>query len=164
MKWLKIIDSWIARIETGLLVFISIIMVLGAFLQVILRNFFDTGIDGAEILLRHLVLWIGFIGASLATREEKHINVDLFSRIVSPSHKRIAKIITDLIAVGVTLLLTYASWEFVMSEKEFGTTLFSNVKAWPFEIIIPIGFLMISLRFFFNLCLYLFQKNSLDAK
>ncbi|GAB4174980.1 MAG: hypothetical protein Kow00108_10050 [Calditrichia bacterium] len=159
MQLIKSVNSWIAKFETLLLVVITLILVIGAFTQVILRNIFNTGIEGAEIVLRHLVLWIGFIGASLATRDEQHINVDLFSRIVGKKHKRIARIITDLVAVAVAFLLAYAGSQFVLSEYEFGTTLFGNIKAWYFQIIIPIGFMMIGLRFFLNLLYYVFNNS-----
>jgi TRAP-type C4-dicarboxylate transport system permease small subunit len=79
------INSWIEKGETALIVFIVIFMVFLAFLQVVLRNVFSQGLLWGDILLRQLVLWIGFIGASLATREEKHINIDLFCKIDHPS-------------------------------------------------------------------------------
>jgi TRAP-type C4-dicarboxylate transport system permease small subunit len=159
MKWIQDLSRWIEKVENFFLISITLILVFGAFLQVILRNFFNTGIEGAEIMLRHLVLWIGFIGASLATKEEKHINIDLFSRIVSPVHKKIARIITDMVAIFITLVLAKAGWEFVMSEKEFGTVLFRDVPSWPFQIIIPIGFFLISLRFFLNLLTYVVDQK-----
>ena len=80
MKILEKINAWIEQTETALLVLVLGFMVVFAFLQVVLRNIFDEGILWGDILLRHLVLWVGFIGASLATREQKHINIDLFSR------------------------------------------------------------------------------------
>jgi len=81
-KILQTVDSGLAYVETGLIILILGSMVLLSFLQVLMRNFFDTGILWGDIFLRHLVLWVGFIGASLATREEKHINIDLLTRLI----------------------------------------------------------------------------------
>ena len=82
MKILTAINSWIAKIEGVLIVIVVSIMVLLAFFQVAMRNLFDQGLLWGDIFLRHLVLWVGFLGASLATREEKHINIDVFSRFI----------------------------------------------------------------------------------
>lgn len=144
------IDDSVARFETWLLVLIVIIMVLTSFSQVILRNFFNTAIEGADIILRHLVLWVGFIGASLATRSNKHISIDIFSRISSHRIKKAAKIIVSLFAMIISFILVRAGYQFVASEFQFETLLFGSIKAWYFEIIIPIGFALIGIRLLLN--------------
>ena len=74
------LDSYLARIEEFLLILILSSMVIFSFLQVVFRNIFSEGIPWADIFLRHLVLWIAFIGAALTTRYEKHISIDILSR------------------------------------------------------------------------------------
>jgi C4-dicarboxylate transporter DctQ subunit len=148
MKWLETINRSIEKVETILLVIILSTMVLLAFLQVVLRNLFDQGILWADIFLRHLVLWVGFIGASLATREEKHINIDLFTRFLSTKGKNIIQVVTNLFAFIICILMAEAGWTFVQDEKAMGTILFNNVSAWYFQLIIPIGFFLMAFRFF----------------
>jgi len=147
MVILKKINDFIAAIEEWFLVIIILSMVLLAFLQVVLRNLSGQGILWGDPLLRHLVLWVGFIGASLATRSEKHINMDVFGRLLAPRAKLIVQIVINLFAVAVTWVLTNASWNFVLEEKEFGDTLFAKIPVWYFQIIIPLGFLLMMLRF-----------------
>ena len=62
MKWLRSFDSLLARAETVVLVAFLGSMVVLAFLQVVLRNVFGTGLIWADTLVRHLVLWAGFFG------------------------------------------------------------------------------------------------------
>jgi C4-dicarboxylate transporter DctQ subunit len=150
MKWLETINRSIEKVETILLVIILSTMVLLAFLQVVLRNLFDQGILWADIFLRHLVLWVGFIGASLATREEKHINIDLFTRFLSAKGKNIIQVGTNLFAFIICILMAEAGWTFVQDEKAMGTLLFNNVSAWYFQLIIPVGFFLMAFRFFIN--------------
>jgi len=147
MKFLEIINKNIEKIESALLVLIVSVMVLLAFTQVVLRNLFDQGILWGDIFLRHLVLWVGFIGASLATRQEKHITIDLFGRMVTGRWKSLVQVLTDLFSAGVCLLLARAGWNFVMEERVAGTIIFNNIPAWYFQIIIPVGFLMMTFRF-----------------
>ena len=150
MKLLETINRSIEKLETILLVIILSTMVLLAFLQVVLRNLFDQGILWADIFLRHLVLWVGFIGASLATREEKHINIDLFTRFLSAKGKNVARVITNLFTFIICILMAKAGWTFVQDEKLMGTILFNNVSAWYFQLIIPVGFFLMAFRFLIN--------------
>jgi C4-dicarboxylate transporter, DctQ subunit len=141
------IDNSLYHIENVLIFVIMGIMVLLSFLQVLLRNFFDTGLLWADIFLRHLVLWVGFIGASLATRTEKHINIDLLSRIVSRRYLIPVKIVTQLFTITICVILARASYIFLMSEKEAGTIVFQSIPSWYLQSILPVGFLLIGFRF-----------------
>jgi TRAP-type C4-dicarboxylate transport system permease small subunit len=147
MKFLEKLNTLVANIETILLVFIVLAMVLLSFLQVILRNVFEQGILWGDIFLRHLVLWVGFIGASLATKENKHINIDVLGRILRGRKRLIAQGITQFFSAFIVLILIKAAWTFVQQERMFETTLFNDIPAWYFQIIIPIGFTFICLRF-----------------
>lgn len=141
------INAFVAKIESWILVFIVLLMVTMSFAQVVLRNVFDQGVLWGDTFLRHLVLWVGFIGASIASREEKHINIDVLTRFLKGRGKLIANGIVYLFALYITWLLADAAWEFVMEEKEYETMLFGDVAAWPFQIIIPIGFWFMAVRF-----------------
>jgi len=147
MKIIEKLNSWIERAETIVLVTVLGLMVVFAFLQVVLRNIFHEGILWGDILLRHLVLWVGFIGASLATREKKHINIDLFSRIMSDRGKNIVHLLTNLFSVFICYLLADAGWTFVQDEKMMGAEIFAEIPAWYFQIIIPVGFFLMAFRF-----------------
>ena len=105
MRIIRKIDDAVARCEAGFLVLIVVFMVLASFGQVFLRNFFNYAIEGADIILRHLVLWVGFIGASLAVRTDKHINIDVFSRISSPQVKKATRIIIFLFTMIICFIL-----------------------------------------------------------
>jgi TRAP-type C4-dicarboxylate transport system permease small subunit len=80
-RW-KRMDEIIDRVEQTLLITLLSCMILTAFLQIILRNALATGLAWGDSLVRNMVLWIGFIGATLATREGKHISLDVLSRWV----------------------------------------------------------------------------------
>jgi TRAP-type C4-dicarboxylate transport system permease small subunit len=143
---IKKIDSWLFHIENSIILFSLGSMVVLSFLQVVLRNLFDTGILWADIFLRHLVLWVGFAGASLATREEKHINVDILTKLVPPRITPYIKIIVNLFAMVICAILAKASYVFTF-EINAGTTLFLDIPAWYIQIILPIGFALIGFRF-----------------
>lgn len=151
MTFLLRISKYISYAEKFILILILSLMVLLSFLQVILRNFFDTGILWLDPFLRHLVLWIAFLGASLATQNDKHINIDILSRFLSQKNKHISKIINHIFAAFVALLLFYASIKFITDELDAQTTIFTisslEIKSYQMQIIIPVGFALMFFRF-----------------
>ncbi len=147
MKLIRIISDWLAKIESAFLILLLSAMILIAFLQVILRNFFESSILWGDTLLRHLVLWVGFIGASLATRDDRHIKIDVLSRFLPERLKNVVQIITHLFASIICYFLFRASLTFIEFEKESGSTLFANIPTWIFQSILVIGFGLIGFRF-----------------
>lgn len=147
MQIIKKLNGYLARLEGYILTLVVLTMVLLSFLQLILRGVFDIGILWGDIFLRHLVLWIGFIGASIAAKEEKHINIDVLSRFLGPKAEKIVHTITYLFAAAISWILADAAYMFVKDEMEFETIIFKDVPAWYFQVIIPIGFVLIALRF-----------------
>ncbi len=74
------LEEKISRLEQVFVTILLTMMILTAFFQIVLRNFFDTGISWGDSLVRYLVVWVGFIGAAIATKEGKHISIDVVSR------------------------------------------------------------------------------------
>ena len=140
----------LGRVEKFLVVVLLSVMILLAFLQIVLRNAFSTGISWGDPLVRYLVLWVGFIGASLATKEEKHITMEVFSRWFSGKNALYPKIFSQLISVFVCSLLTFAGWTFVQNEARMGEAAFFNIPIWIPEVIIPVTFALMTLRFLIN--------------
>ena len=140
-------DEALARVEQTLLVTFLSFMILTAFLQIVLRNFFSTGMDWADSLIRNLVLWTGFIGATLATKEGKHINIDIVSRWLPSLGKNIVTLIIHLFSFGIGCLLTYAALKFIKNEVQMERMTFLSIPAWIPEMILPMTFGLMTFRF-----------------
>lgn len=152
MKLLNKINNVLTFVEKFCIITILSLMVLLAFLQVVLRNVFSSGIIWGDTFLRHLVLWIGFLGATLAAERGKHISIDLVGRFVKGKMAIVIQLITNSFATIISYLLARAGWIFLQSEIDSGDILFSigekSIFTWWFEIIIPLGFGLISFHFF----------------
>lgn len=148
MKYLHTINTILEKIETILVIIILTSMIIIAFTQILLRNFFSTSLSWGDVLLRHLVLWIGFLSASLATREGKHISIDVFSKILKPKAKNITQIFVNLFAALISFFLMNAAIDFIKMEYEGGGTLFYEFPVWIAQLIIAIGFGTMMFRFF----------------
>lgn len=138
----------IARTEDAIVSIMLCTMVLLVLAQIVLRNFLATGITGGAEIVRHLVLWVAFIGAGIAAREAKHIKIDVAYRILPTSLKRLTEVLTGLFTVVVCGILLYASIGFVAVDLSSGTTIaFFDMPVWTLEVIIPLGYLAVMLRY-----------------
>ncbi|UCE03119.1 MAG: TRAP transporter small permease [Candidatus Latescibacterota bacterium] len=134
-------------LEGALLALLLGAMIGLSFLQIVLRNLANSGLIWIDPLLRHLVLWIGFLGAMLSTRVGRHINVDALSRFMPRSLLRVVRVTTNLLAAFVCLLLSNASLKLVRDEAAFGSTGFLGIPVWVLQIVMPIATLVMSSRF-----------------
>ena len=100
--------------------------------------------------LRLLVLWLGLLGAMVATRENHHIRIDLIPQYLPPRLKRPVARVTDLFSAVVCLLLAWHGGRFVLFEAEDGMLFIVLFPIWLAELIIPLAFGIIGLRFLLN--------------
>lgn len=135
------------RLEDALVVIILSGMIILAAFQITLRNVFDGGFVWADPLLRLMVLWVGLLGAMLASRTEKHIVIDLISRLLSDRANAWVRLVTSLFTGVVSGVVAYYSIRLVVDDFHSHVTVFSGVPAWPGEVIIPLAFAVICLRY-----------------
>ncbi|MES2581810.1 MAG: TRAP transporter small permease [Pseudomonadota bacterium] len=81
-----------------------LVLCLGAmsimvFANVVLRHFFDSGLNMSEELSRFLFMWLTFLGAIVAMRENGHLGMDMLVRKLSGHALRAVVVL----AQGMTL-------------------------------------------------------------
>jgi TRAP-type C4-dicarboxylate transport system permease small subunit len=149
------IDQCLGKVEQWVLVSLLFLMVFLAFLQVILRQFFSIGLLWADVFLRHCVLWVGFLGAAIATQEHKHFAIDFLKKLLSPAKKKWAELITNVFALACLFLLGGAAISFFKDEYTYPSTLFTigtlEVPSFWMTAIIPIGFILLFIHFLLKL-------------
>jgi len=144
----------INKIEDSLVVLFLVSILSIAVVQIILRNFFDGGLIWGDSLISILVLWLGLSSAIVASRENKNINIDVFSAHVAEKYQPIIKKSGFLFAAIICLIISYYSFVFIHSEYLFNEIAFSNVPVWLTESIIPLAFFIMAIRYFLHLIIY----------
>lgn len=147
MNSLRKLDQLLRYFEDGLLTVLLVGMIVLAVLQIGLRNFADTGFLWADPLLRILVLWLGLVGAVAATRDDKHINIDILSKYVALRWQAATKVVTQIFSAFICALVSWFSYNFVVGEAEFELIGAANVPVWIYQSIIPAAFALIAFRF-----------------
>ena len=121
------------------------LIVLGC-AQILLRNAFHSGWLWADPLMRHLVLWLGALGAALASARMRHISVDALSRLLPPQLLPLRR----LIVYGVTAVVAYAllvsTVRLVANERGYGEIAFLGIRTWVLQLVLPVAFGLITYR------------------
>lgn len=136
-----------AHVEHVTLTLLLVAMVLVSLAQIVLRNGFDTGWVWVDPLLRHAVLWIGFMGAALATASDRHINIDVLTRFLPGVSLRVIHALLRMAAALVAFLLANATYLLLRDEFEFESQAFLDIPTWVVMGIMPVALLVIGYRF-----------------
>ena len=114
-------------------------------LQILARDLFNTGFPSIDILIRHLVLIIVFMGATMAVDEYKHIKLDAANVFIKKAVKwYIFRIVLSLSAI-ISAVFCFYSGMFWLDEWNYSPI---NEKwAVPLLSVMPIGFGLLTIHF-----------------
>jgi TRAP-type C4-dicarboxylate transport system permease small subunit len=158
------VDKVFAISIEAMLVVLLLTMVVLISAQVVLRNFFNSGIAWSDVAARNMVLWVAFMGAMLATRVRSHVAIDILTRFIPRIPRNVVRIALDTFACIVTFLLARTALAFVIEERAMGSILFANIPTWIVETIIPFGFAMISLEYLIGIGLDIWRISTTTTR
>lgn len=144
--FLRALAAW-DWLENATLLLLALLLVGVSVLQIVLRNFFDSGLLWADPALRLSVLWIALVGGMIAAREQRHISMDLLPKTIDPRWRRL---FMSFAALGTALICGIAAYHggrMVAMDFSDGGDAFLNVPVWVCELIIPLALGVIALRY-----------------
>jgi TRAP-type C4-dicarboxylate transport system permease small subunit len=133
--------------ENALLVALLGAMVIFASSQILLRNLFDFGLVWIDPVLRAMLLWVGMFGASIASRNNEHIKIDLFSGYLDARSNLAIQACVNLFTCLVCLLVAWHGLRWILLEYSEATIDIARIPTWQVGAIIPLTFTLISLRY-----------------
>ena len=137
---------FVNTLENWLIAVLALALVLLSGLQIALR-LLDHGLVWLDPLLRVLVIWVALLGAVAAARQDKHISLDVVGKLLHGKSLRIARAIAFTFAAVVCVVMLRASFGLIELDRESGTMLFEQVPTWWAELILPVAFALLALRF-----------------
>ena len=149
MAILRLLDAILSRIEQALIGGLLLLASFVLFANVVARYGFNSGFSWAEELTRYAIVWMVFVGSSVAARNGAHIGVDVLARILSGS--RFGKVLTssvDLLCITFSIFLIVLGWELAAQVREFGQlSPAMQIPLWTVQLAIPVGGVLMALRF-----------------
>lgn len=153
-------DRRVQQVEVWVCLLALAIMVFLAFAQVLLRQAAGTAIPFAQPvawfdnIARHMVIWVGVLGASLATAEGRHISIEAVPKLLGPAARRRVDVLVNFTAAaacGVLLVLSLIYLQRVQLPNEAHLFIVEaldwKIYRWPFLIVVPIGLALMTWRF-----------------
>lgn len=98
------------RLLEILLMISMIVMFCLVFTNVMLRTFFNSGIDFAEEIPRFAFIWITFIGAILGMHKHTHLGVDMVVAALPVFGRKICWGISQAIMTVCSVYMVYGTW------------------------------------------------------
>lgn len=111
--------------------------------------------DWAQPLALVCTLWLGFLGASMATRDHRHLKVEALQRFMPEKAQRVVGLISSLITAGFCIFMAVLAWRYVgyMHEDYVAADglggLHDGIELPRYQtfLIVPVAYLVMALRF-----------------
>ncbi len=108
------------------------------------------GIPASPVLVQHLTLWIGFLGAILAARQNKLLALTTTPLFSIDEQFHFGRWIAKVISFIVVLTLMWGSWELLKVEFTFSVDIAPNIPRWFTQAVMPFSFGLIAIQILIN--------------
>src|SRR5690348_9915581 len=135
------------RIEDGLTAGALALMALLPAIEPVLRTLFAVGIPGNSGYVQNLTLWVAYLGAMVATRDGRHLDLSTGMLHLPPPVKRVARHLVAFVSTAVAAGLLWASFQFVEAETAVPLRIGGWMPIALAEAILPVAFAAMMLRF-----------------
>lgn len=103
------IEALYRALEFVMVVCIATMLVM-VFGNVVLRIFFNTGIDLSEEIPRFAFVWMTFLGAIVGMRKRAHLGVDVMVKMLPVGGQRVCWGISQLVMLVCCVYIVYGTW------------------------------------------------------
>ncbi len=146
-KFLKQLERFGTIAENTVLVLLLTAMIVLAVGQIALRELFETGIIWADELIKLLVLWIAMLGSIAASRDDRHLRIDVLSHALSEKMISLTRLVVEIFAAVVCGVVAWHAFRWLQIELEYQDTVLVDFPAWLAHGIVPLAFILMTYRF-----------------
>lgn len=115
------------RLLKGLLVVLALLMVVLVFANFVLRYAFASGLAVSDELSRWALVWVGFIGATVALAERRHLAMLGVVRALPPRVARVVLLLAQLACLAASVFFGVGAWRQVLLNMNMS----APVSGWP---------------------------------
>ena len=133
---MKTLNQLFFKTAELLLVVMLSTMVIMVFGNVVLRYGFNSGIISSEELSRFLFIWITFLGAVIAMRENAHLGLDSLVRVLPLGGKKACFAVSNLLMLLCCALMFYGTYK----QHQINATTMSAVVELPMSWVYGVGY------------------------
>lgn len=137
------VDTFLAFLIIGMTLVVSI--------SVFYRYVLNYPLSWSEEITRLMIVWLSFVGAYMAMRENKHIGFDLLISKFSPKAQALVALIGYFLQLGFLIVLF---WEGISFSREFlnvGMPYTNLPIGWLYYSVFPVSGALMILQTFLSL-------------
>ncbi|HEV7257261.1 MAG TPA: TRAP transporter small permease [Bosea sp. (in: a-proteobacteria)] len=105
----KLVSGFFRLIEAILVLCMAVMLVM-VFGNVVLRLFFNTGIDLSEEMPRFAFVWMTFLGGIIGLHRRSHLGVDMVVQALPIFGRKVCWAISQVIMLICALFIFYGTW------------------------------------------------------
>lgn len=98
------------RLLEFLVVLCMVAMVVMVFGNVVMRYAFNSGITVSEEMSRYCFIWLTYIGAMVAMRENGHLGVDTLVKALPLAGKKVCVFLSECLMLMCNLMFLWGTW------------------------------------------------------
>ena len=114
--------------------------------EIVVRPIVTGGIPGSIPFVQHLTLWVGFLGAGLAARQNKLIALATATFIPEGTARQVAQGFAATVGATVSAILAWSAIDVVAIEMEVGGEIALGIPSWTLQVVLPLAFGLIAVR------------------
>jgi C4-dicarboxylate transporter DctM subunit len=134
-------------VERFLVAFLLLAMIVLPAASTVSRRLTGRELPGSAVLAQHITLWVGFLGALLATVSGHHLALSTLEAVPRGWPRNAARFFGQVVSAAACGLLAWASVRLVRAEwGGFGVVAFGIKVAWS-QLVMPAAFAVMALRF-----------------
>lgn len=142
------LDTVLSKAEEFLLGILMTTASLVLFANIIARYVFNWGFTWAEELVRYEIIWMVFLGGSVAARQGLHIGVDLLVRFAPLPLRKPINVLINAISLVFCGFIVYYGAALINQTRMFGQVSPAlQMPMWMVQLAIPLGAGLMALRF-----------------
>lgn len=155
------ISSILTKLMNVLMALALASMAILVFGNVILRYAFNSGIPWSEEMSRFMFIWLTFLGAIGALKDNDHLGVDMLVKRLPTNAKKAVYMFSNLVVLYVLWLVLDGSWKMTLINLESS----APATGLPLAYIYGIGIVMsisMGLIVIVNIYRALFEKGAIE--
>ena len=151
--------SRLNNFETTVCEILLSLFVLLLFAQIVARQVFGFSIAWSEELSTYMFVWFAYLGAVVAAKMSAHNRVTFHFQYMPAWLAKTLRTIADLLWVAFNLYFVWLSCDFVFNRMNlFWKSQTLGLPMKYFYMILPVAFLLMSIRILWNLYLSVFRN------
>lgn len=146
--WLKRSASFVSKALFAVAATLVLMMTLFVSYDVLMRHVLGRPLPFSDEIGAYLLVAITYLGLAYTLREDRHINIDVVTRLMNARANRWTSIIVSVLSLVTMIVFTWQAFRMVQSSYRYRVATYSVLATplWIPQLFVAIGLLAFSLQ------------------